>query len=658
MSLQYRADIDGLRAVAVLAVVLFHLGIPLMSGGFVGVDIFFVLSGFLITSILKNDISNDQFSLLNFWERRIRRIAPALLFVVLFCLLVGWHLFLPDDFKRLSQQVFSVSTFSSNILFYLQSGYFDADNETKPLLHTWSLSVEEQFYFFFPLALYGLTKFFNSSVLKILLSLFLTSLAISIYGVYTYPSATFYLLPTRMWELLLGAIISFCPSRPTLSHKHMELSSFLALILIGVSIFTFNKDTPIPGWAALIPCLSVGLLIWIGSMYRSSTSKFLSLKPLVFVGKISYSWYLWHWPIIVFYKYYIPQPLDIYDLTTIFAVTFSLSILSWKFIETPMRGHSCKRKTIFLTFASFLLAMITLSLFVHAQNGLPNRLGPSALAYSQAEHDKNPLQNACNRPSLDTIKQNKICSTNPDSAPPSFILWGDSHADAMAPVFYTLSKELGINGYVATYDGCPPIMDALQTGRGADFYCNEFNEEIVKLIERHHIKAIFLVSAWGNWIFNQRVYLEKPTTTALPTDLPQDINTNALAGLNDTIKIISQEKSHIYLVQTVPTASFDPPRELSLNETFKGRGDDRTSIPIVSYTKIRQPILTISHMNEGNPNVSFLDPIAYLCDTDRCHISKNGKSLYYNGGHISTFGAEQLHELFYSALEDLRATTP
>lgn len=659
MSLQYRADIDGLRAVAVLAVVLFHLGVPLISGGFIGVDIFFVLSGFLITSILKNDISNNQFSLLKFWERRIRRIAPALFFVVIFCLLAGWYLLLPDDFKRLSQQVFSVSTFSSNILFYLQSGYFDADNETKPLLHTWSLSVEEQFYFIFPLALYGFKKFFSSSTLKILVSLFLISLVTSIYGVYTYPSATFYLLPTRMWELLLGAIISFCPPCPVLSKKYVELCSVSTLILIGISIFTFNRDTPIPGWAALIPCLSVGLLIWIGGMYRSITSKFLSLKPLVFVGKISYSWYLWHWPIIVFYKYYTPRSLAVYDLTSIFIATFFLSIVSWKFIETPMRTHAYQRKTVFLTFVLFLLAMITASLFLQSQKGISNRFSPSALAYSQAEHDKNPFQSACNRPSLNTIRQDKICTTNPDSGiPPSFLIWGDSHADAMAPVFYTLSKELGINGYVATYDGCPPILNAYQTGRGTDFYCKEFNNEISRLIERHHIKAIFLVSAWGNWMFNQRVHLDKPATTVRPTDLPQDINFDALAGLSGTIQVISKRKIHIYLVQTVPTASFDPPRELSLNQTFPRRGDERNFIPIVSYTKIRQPILFISRMNEGNQNLSILDPINYFCDVNRCNISKDGRSLYYNGGHISTFGAEQLRVLFYPTLSGFRATTP
>lgn len=388
MSLQYRADIDGLRAVAVLAVVLFHLGVPLISGGFIGVDIFFVLSGFLITSILKNDISNNQFSLLKFWERRIRRIAPALFFVVIFCLLAGWYLLLPDDFKRLSQQVFSVSTFSSNILFYLQSGYFDADNETKPLLHTWSLSVEEQFYFIFPLALYGFKKFFSSSTLKILVSLFLISLVTSIYGVYTYPSATFYLLPTRMWELLLGAIISFCPPRPTLSHKHMELCSFLALILIGISIFVFNKDTPIPGWAALIPCLSVGLLIWIGSTYRSLISKFLSLKPLVFAGKISYSWYLWHWPIIVFYKYAYGLNLSPFEMIIIFVLTLILSILSWRFVETPFRNKKGRNyisaPSLLKLWGLFSIAFIVIGIMGHANNGYRDFYIKNRLTQSEA----------------------------------------------------------------------------------------------------------------------------------------------------------------------------------------------------------------------------------------------------------------------------------
>lgn len=650
-TIQYRADIDGLRAIAVLAVVLFHLSPSLLSGGFVGVDIFFVISGYLITSILRKDISNHEFSLLKFWERRVRRIVPALFVVVFTSLLAGWFLFLPHDYERLSRQALSVAVFASNILFYMQSGYFDTGNETKPLLHTWSLSVEEQFYLFFPLGLFLVTKFVPGYLKSILCAAFIFSLSLSIYGVHTFSTATFYLLPTRMWELLLGALITFFPAKRTLSKCYSEAGSVLGAGLIFFSIFAYSKETIFPGEAALIPCLGAALLLWSGSTYNPGVCRILGLTPFVFIGKVSYSWYLWHWPVLVFYKYYFSQTYELSDIAVLLLSTFLISVLSWKYIETPFRALQVSRAYVFSVFAVVTLATIAFSVFIQFQRGSPGRFEPSVLAYANAQNDKNPNQELCNRPSLDSLRQDKICATFAQAEiAPRFILWGDSHADAIAPAFYALSRQHHINGYIATYDGCPPILNLEQKGRDSSFYCRQFNEEVLRLIERNQIKKIFLVSAWGNWMFNPRLYAAAGDNDHRHESVPKEMNGDVFSGLDETVRLLVRKGLQVYVMQTIPTAEFDPPRELALDAAFIGRESGHAFIPLTSYIKTRGPIEMLSQLYHENTGVTFLDPMGYLCNDQVCNISKDGRSLYYNGGHLSVFGAEQLRELFHSPL--------
>lgn len=650
-TIQYRADIDGLRAIAVLAVVLFHLSPSFLSGGFVGVDVFFVISGFLITSILQKDISGHEFSLWKFWERRVRRILPALFVVVFTSLLAGWFLFLPHDYERLSRQALSVAIFASNILFYMQSGYFDASNETKPLLHTWSLSVEEQFYLFFPFAFFLLTKFMSGYLKPILGAAFILSLSLSIYGVHAFPTATFYLLPTRMWELLLGALIAIFPAKQVPSRYYSEAGAFLGAGLIFFSIFTYSRETVFPGGAALIPCLGAALLLWSGSRYSPAVCKILGLRPFVFIGKISYSWYLWHWPVLVFYKYYHSQTYELSDMAVLLLSTFLISVLSWKYVETPFRSLQVSRAYVFAVFAAVTLTTIAFSLFIQFQGGSPGRFEQSVLVYANAENDKNPNQELCNRPSLDSLRQDKICTTlaQADTAP-RFILWGDSHADAIAPAFYALSRQYHINGYIATYDGCPPILNLEQKGRDSGFYCKQFNEEVLRLIERNQIKKIFMVSAWGNWMFNPRLYSATGGNAHRHEGFPKEINRDVFSGLDETVGLLARKGVQVYVMQTIPTAEFDPPRELALDAAFAGRESGHAFIPLTSYIKTRGPIEILSQSYHDSPRVTFLDPARYLCNDQVCNISQDGRSLYYNGGHLSVFGAEQLRELFHSPL--------
>jgi len=347
----YRPDIDGLRAMAVLSVLLFHanLGCP---GGFVGVDMFFVISGFLIFQLIFEELNSRTFSLIAFWERRIRRILPALVTVVLAVLVAGWFIFLPDDFQKLGKSAIAQATLSSNYFFYEQwlegAGYFAPALDPKPLLHTWSLAVEEQFYILFPLILMLAARSRRRPFAETMLIIAIGSFALSVYGSFQLPAATFYLLPTRAWELLLGALLFLMHGKITTNRWLEEAAGWVGLILIVGSIFFYDAFTRFPGRAALPPCLGTALLIFSSETRLSRVGRFLAWKPIVFIGLISYSLYLWHWPLLVFSKY--PANTQSWKMSSLLLLaSFVLAILSWKFIETPFRKRWVfpKRSQIF-----------------------------------------------------------------------------------------------------------------------------------------------------------------------------------------------------------------------------------------------------------------------------------------------------------------------
>lgn len=345
----YRSDIDGLRAIAIIPVVLFHAGFEYFSGGYVGVDIFFVISGYLITSIMLKEQETGIFTIVNFYERRIRRIFPALFFVMLACIPFAWVLLLPHELKEFGKSVISVSLFSSNIFFWLESDYFAADAELIPLLHTWSLAVEEQFYLIFPLIMitfWGLGKRCLFGIISIIA---IFSFALTEWGWRSFPEANFYLIHTRAWELLIGALVAFyLSSNKQAQGYNAELGSIFGLGLILFSVFFLNKTHPFPSLYALPPTIGTALVILFTSR-ETLVYKLLSLKLFVFIGLISYSAYLWHQPIFTFSRvYFIDEPRSwLMGLLSILA--FILAYLSWRFIESPFRiKHRFTQKQIFL----------------------------------------------------------------------------------------------------------------------------------------------------------------------------------------------------------------------------------------------------------------------------------------------------------------------
>lgn len=362
--MKYRAEIDGLRALAVVPVILFHAGFELFSGGFVGVDVFFVISGYLITTILIEDIENKRFSIVNFYERRARRILPALFFVMLVCIPFAWIWMLPSQMKDFSQSLVAVSLFASNVLFWRESGYFDEAAEEKPLLHTWSLAVEEQYYVLFPIFLILAWRFGKNRVFWMVVVMAATSLLLSEWGWRNKTTANFYLAPTRVWELFAGSITAFIVQKRGVQ-KNNPLA-LLGLAAIIFSIFAYDESTPFPSVYALVPVMGVVLLVLYAAK-DTFAAKLLSAKAFVGVGLISYSAYLWHQPLFAFARVrVIEHPSKAILMLLLSIISIILAYGSWHYIEKPFRNRKLiQKKTIFITSFFSLSFFILLGLFVH-----------------------------------------------------------------------------------------------------------------------------------------------------------------------------------------------------------------------------------------------------------------------------------------------------
>lgn len=361
MYVQYRREIDGLRALAVVPVILFHAGFELFSGGFVGVDVFFVISGYLITSIILAELHQQKFSLLNFYERRIRRILPALFLVIFVSIPFSWLLLPPAELTSFSKSLIAVLLFASNVFFWLDGGYFETTSELKPLLHTWSLAVEEQYYLIFPVFLLSLWSRARRWILPSVVVVFSLSLFLAQWASYREPMAAFFLLPTRAWEILLGAFVAFyafSEKRKSFGDITCELGSFLGIILIFYSVLNYTEETPFPGIFALIPTLGAVLIILFASS-QTTVGRFLGNKLCVGIGLISYSAYLWHQPVFAFAKFLIPETTIFWKLILLILVTL-LAYLSWRFLESPFRDRNKVGPRLVLSLSFFSIGIVFL----------------------------------------------------------------------------------------------------------------------------------------------------------------------------------------------------------------------------------------------------------------------------------------------------------
>ena len=452
--MKYRPEIDGLRAVAVVPVILFHAGFNVFSGGFIGVDVFFVISGYLITAIIISELEQRRFSLMHFYERRARRILPALFVVMACCIPFAWMWMPPTQYKDFSQSVVAVSLFASNILFWREEGYFAPAAEEKPLLHTWSLAVEEQYYLFFPLALLLLWRFGRHRVFLFVALVAAFSLLLSEWGWRNEPSANFYLAPTRAWELLAGSICAFVlrDGQPLQKPWLGNALSFAGLALIVAATLFFDKTTPIPSVYALIPVGGACLIILFGAG-RTWTARLLSQKVFVGIGLISYSAYLWHQPLFAFARIrMLSEPS--YELTGFLALaSLVLAYFTWRLIETPFRRAAIvSRKMVIRSSVCVAGIMVTFGLAGHLTSGSFRHDRESYALVSADEHrmrTNHGLSELCEEKF--TLSAN--CRT---SEAPEVILWGDSHAMHLMQGLRASGRDLRI--IQMTVSTCAPII--------------------------------------------------------------------------------------------------------------------------------------------------------------------------------------------------------
>ncbi|MGB3317346.1 MAG: acyltransferase, partial [Albidovulum sp.] len=436
--MRYRREIDGLRAIAVLPVILFHAGFESFSGGFIGVDVFFVISGYLITAILINDLERGGFSILKFYERRARRILPALFTVVLVSIPAGFLLMTPTQMRDFAQSIVAVVLFASNILFWREEGYFAAASELKPLLHTWSLAVEEQYYLLFPLLLFLLWPLGRRRVVWMVIAVAAASLTLSEWGTLNLPGFTFYLAPTRAWELFAGSLCAFATlGRP---QRSSDLLSGIGLALIVVAIFGFDRTLPFPGLYALVPVLGTALIIVFAGT-GTAVHLLLSTRPLVGIGLISYSAYLWHQPLFAFarIKSLSAPPEGVMMLLS--GLSLMLAWGSWRFVEQPFRRTQGPllptRRNVFTASAIAAALLVAFGLSGHVNGGFRTiylALNPgheADLRLIETARQEAPYQahgtcvfhsSGVDQGLLDRLRQ---CSA---SHGPGVLVLGDSHA--------------------------------------------------------------------------------------------------------------------------------------------------------------------------------------------------------------------------------------
>ncbi|MEH6518303.1 MAG: acyltransferase family protein [Halioglobus sp.] len=647
LELRYRADIDGLRAIAVGGVVLFHGGLGI-TGGFVGVDVFFVISGFLITSLIRKDLKADSFSVLRFWERRLRRILPALMLVVIATLIAGWLLLMPFQYLVVGQSAFALLAFASNIQFWRTTGYFDPLAEENPLLHTWSLSVEEQFYLLVPLLMVGLYRLGSDRWLIVFIcSVVVGSFAFSVYLLPRDPVGAFYLLPSRAWELGLGALIAYTPNLR--NRVIREIMSTLGLGLILYAFISYTENTPFPGFAALAPVAGAALLIWAGrsapgEAYLPFVNHILTCRPIVFTGLVSYSFYLWHWPFFAYHRYVNSSPPDLWQSITYLCISFVISVGSYYFVEQNFRNRkfASTSRSMFQLSAAMAAVMMLTSLGIYWTGGMPQRVPARVLEFDSAIGDA-LLEN--DRPVPLESGGTMYLLGSPDVVP-TVLVWGDSHALAMLSIIDEITKEIGISAIAATRGGIAPVLNWSRSmnrksghSEGSAFSQSVFNFLVDK--EKNKIKQVVLVLFWSAY------FSEQVTPAGMfvpPSGFPE--------ALLATIRELDESGHEIAILLETPVFAAHVARATAMHHW---RGFPLPHLTVEEHRMYNEIYSgTLIRIREEFPDVKLLDPLPYLLSMDNevVYIEDSNQLVYRDWHHLTQKGSKRLAPLFKSVLEN------
>lgn len=635
-SVAYRPDIDGLRAVAVLAVVLYHAGLREFSGGFVGVDVFFVISGFLITSIISGQLGRGTFSVSGFYERRIRRIFPALFTVVAVTIAAAWHWMMPYDLQAFGVSLAAMAGFASNF-YFCKTGYFDGGAHIEPLLHTWSLSVEEQFYIVFPIVLALLARRGAATTRRVVVLLAVASLVVNLFGVRSSAALAFYMPWQRAWELLAGSILALGCVPKIADRRVCEALAFAGAAAILVAVFGFDEHTRFPGEAALLPVLGAVLLIHTGGGRPTLVARLLGMRAPVFIGLVSYSLYLWHWPIFTFARYRLMRDLSPGEGLALSAVALVAAVASWRLVERPFRHTPDAGRGRVRLFVDALLCIavaVTLGAYLNISRGLPERLSEPVRAAATAAFDVNPDSDACHNRSPDRVARDEVCVLGGGSAP-SFVLLGDSFADALVPGIDAAARDAGRTGFVITKGGCAPLLEIGKPD------CQAFNAAALAFLGRHPgIDTVVMMARWSGFAEGSRFGENRPKlplTDALSGTSGPEENRRVLArGFERSLKALAPRR--IVVVAFMPEQPLSPPRAVAMARQL-GADEGAVGVDRATYEQRQGHAHALIDPLARHANVAVIDLGAALCDAERCPGERDGVVLYSDDNHISRSGA-------------------
>ena len=613
-AIRYRSQIDGLRAVAIVPVLLFHGGLPGISGGFTGVDVFFVISGFLITAIIRDELSGGSFSIARFYERRARRILPALFPVLVFSLGAAWLVHTPLDFRRFAQALGGTALFASNFVFAQKADYFFSQEGFQPLIHGWSLAVEEQFYLLFPAAMLVLHRWRNGSVLMAVLAVLAGSFALSLLIGPRYPQAAFYMLPFRAWELMAGAACALLPAAP----RPRELPAFTGLAMIFAGFWLIGPETPAPGaWFVLPVAGSALVLLFAGE--GTVVARVLSWRPMVWTGLISYGTYLWHQPLLAFLHYGWFGPVPVFATVAALALSLMLGAASYRFIEQPVRSGRllAGRRRLALACAGFLLPALVIGalgqfLLVTSRSGAGG-IGQQVVAHSRAE------------PEL----------VIPATRPPPFVLYGDSHA---AQYYEALVGRLG-PGALISDTGCL-AAPGVSNWPGSDSQgtaCRAMPDRLAQVLRDQPPPVVIWAQRWDREVFADG--------TGMPLGPTSGKASGALRrGLERMLERMPPQ-TRLVLLGNSPTAWAAGPA--LAGGLVRCRAYVNVDCPVAYPREMAEGRVVSAMLRDfaaTHPRVDYVDVAAILCDRQVCPILEDGQLHYWDGSHMTGTAARRVVE--------------
>ncbi len=646
----YRPDVDGLRAIAVGIVVLFHARLGLFPGGYTGVDVFFVISGFLISTIIWRELQAGTFTFAGFYERRVRRIFPALAVVMLVTLVLGAFWFAPQDYATLGRSARATAAFYSNFFFNNQFGYFMPGAETQPLLHTWSLAVEEQFYLVAPLFLILLARMQSQRRILLFLALFATSLAISSIGAFGESKGAFYLPHSRAFELMFGMALVIGLAPQWRNDTLREVAAFAGLSMIMVAALAYSDRTPFPGLAAAVPCLGTMLLISTAAEKPTMVSRALSVAPMVMVGKISYSLYLWHWPLFVFAEYQYGERLPVAYSLGLIVLAVALSFLTYWFVEQPARRRSFLTRRTAISAGIGVMALLALaSQGLIETKGWPERLAPEIAAFAKTAQDAK-VPPPCRDKDEESASAKGCTIGATGDMPAAFLLWGDSHAVAMSAAIANIAAAKGVKGEVAVVGGCGPfLIEAIRNNLFRRDKCDMMSGRVAELLKSGRFKHVVIGARWA--FYAEGDAYDNGNTELNRFNTGDKVRNRALFHdtLRGTVERIVASGRTVTLVGPIPELKGHLPNAMIRALMRKETRD--FSLPYAVFAERNAAVLKTLEELDKIAGVRVVYPHKALCNATACQTTADGKPFYYDDDHLGLFGTTAIESVLTDAID-------